>query len=342
MFASYPSPKWFASFAAAAGLLLAGGCGGPEDEESKAPPAPGEVILAEVAGTVITPEDLQEEAERRIARRQPVPDKETLLEQMVERRAMLHRAKELGLDRDAEVTRAIENLLIGKLKETALDDNVREAQIDDDSLREIYAERIEEFTQPAKYRLAILYLEGGENASAAKRAELRSRLEEARDLALSDPPKGGRGPAAGGFGELAVRYSDDQVGRYRGGDAGWFDQSAENSRWPAEVLETGAALAKDAVSDIIETEDGLYLVKKTDERPSAVKPFAAVRMLLQQRELVKRRENLADGFRAEALKGAGAKVHSKALASVDLPGAPSSLARESEDEKPPSLPGLGR
>ena len=177
--------------------------------------------------------------ERRVSRRQPIPGRSELLDEMIRREAIIHRALQTGVDQDPDVQREIENLLIGKLREQELETKLREASVAEEELRAEYESTLDKFTRPAKIRLAMLYLKTSSKMSETKHSEIRSRMDAARARALEESEAqdpSGRRPTGQGFGAMAVEYSDDQASRYRGGDIGWLDANRFEYRWPKAVL----------------------------------------------------------------------------------------------------------
>jgi peptidyl-prolyl cis-trans isomerase C len=292
-------------------------------------------VLATVAGSAITAKDLLAEVAHRQAKHQPVPSKEELLQAMIERAALLHRAKDSGLDRNPEVRRALDSLLVGELRQRELQVKLDALEVSEEEMRAAYAERAQSFTTPPRNRLAILHLVGDKSATEAKREALRARMADAREKALATPAPGGRGPAASGFGALAVEFSDDQVSRYRGGDAGWLSPGQPGSRWPAEVLQAGHALAKEAVSEVLEVEGDFFLVMKTDVRPATTTSFEDALPAIRQQLLTAKREATEKAFLAETSRLARVETHPDALARVDLPSTPPPI-----EQKPPALSGV--
>src|SRR5438093_9544679 len=76
-------------------------------------------VLATVGASEIRVNDLQAE----ISRRRALPasfDRNAVLQEMILRRALLATALQLGLDRNPDVVRACENVLIARLKESEL------------------------------------------------------------------------------------------------------------------------------------------------------------------------------------------------------------------------------
>jgi peptidyl-prolyl cis-trans isomerase C len=297
--------------------------------------APDPKVLATVGDKKITIEDLRNEVQLRRNARRPVPDKESLLQDMITQEALLRRARQSGIADDPRVQHEIRNLLIGKLHERELTPRLEAVQVNDVDLQKEYDQNLVKYTKPAKARLALLYLETNSKMGEARRTELRERLAEAQRKAKQPASPGARGSVAEGFGALAIDYSDDQSSRYRGGDIGWLDAGNFSYRWPRLVLETGYALEEGQVSELIETDQGLYLVMKTGWREGSIAKLEAVRPTLEQGLLLKKRREIQETFRREIVGHAAPKINRDVLGSVELPA--QTIARNRE-VGPPELP----
>ncbi len=299
---------------------------------------PVDPVLARVGAREFRAADLRAEVDYRMKKRRPIPDRETLLREMMTQEALLQRARQAGLDGDSEVRRELNNLLINKLWDREVASRVASVNVSDDEIKAEYDRNLERYTQPPKVRLAMLQLNGRRVMSDTKRAELRSRMEEARRKALEKPAPAVKGAAAGGFGPLAVDYSEDVASRFRGGDLGWLNQGSSGYHWPAAVLQAGYALPRGKISEVLEIGGTFYLLKKTDERPSTVKPFEQVQGALRHALLQGKREALETAFHDEALRRTAATIDLKALAIVELPMNKAVVATAPKSE-PPGLPG---
>ncbi len=299
---------------------------------------PGEPVLARVGDREFRAADLKAEIAYRVKIHRPVPDKEALLREMMMQEALLQRARQAGLDQDFATRRELNNLLISKLWEQEAASRVSTVTVGDDEVKAEYERNLARYTQPPKVRLAMLQLNGQRLMSDTKRAELRSRMEEARSKALAQPAASPQGAALGGFGALAVDYSEDVTSRFRGGDLGWLDQASTNHHWPLAVLQAGYALPRGQISEVVETGGSFYLLKKTDERPSAVAPFTQVQAALKQTLLLRKRQALETTFREESLRRTASTVDQQALAALELPVQKEMVASAPKAE-PPSLPG---
>ncbi|HEX2749620.1 MAG TPA: peptidylprolyl isomerase [Verrucomicrobiales bacterium] len=313
-------------------LLALAGC----HREVAAPS--GSPVLAKAGGEVITVDDFDREVQRRLAKHVPVPDKNALIEEMLGRLAAVTRAKQAKLDGDAETKREMENVLIAKLRAQELEAKLNAATVTDAELKAAFAAGAAAYSHPAKVRMAILHLQGDMKMSDAKRSELRSRMEEALKKAAEAPAPGGRGGAATGFGQIAAEYSDDQVTRYRGGDLGWLDEGNYSYRWPKPVLEAGFALPQGGVSGIIEADNGLYAIMKTDHRDGGSTTLEEAAPSLRHDLLVKKRAEIEAAFLKENRSLTNAEIRQDVLATVTLPAAASPA--QVTASAPPTLPGM--
>jgi parvulin-like peptidyl-prolyl isomerase len=320
-------------------LLAAVGLSSQCEKAPVATTVPAPDTLAVVAGQAITKEDLLAEARWRQAKRQPVPAPAELLQEMVNRLALVERARQAGLADEPETKRRIESVLIARLREQQLDAELAKVEISEEELAAAYQDRLAEFSQAALDRFAILFQEVDAKASEARRAEARQRLESGLAQAAAAPAGGGRGPAASGFGATAIDFSDDQISRHRGGDIGWVAEATESPRVPAEVLAAGRALELGARSGAIETAQGFYAIMKTDSRPGGARPLEQVAGELKQTLLREKRRATEERFLAEAIRAAAATLDTAAASRVEIPVSPRTPASEIA---PPSFPAAAR
>lgn len=290
--------------------------------------------LATVAGQAITEKDLIQEAEWRRSNNQAVPAAPELLEEMANRLALVEKAKQLGVADDPETQRRIQSVIIAGLRAKQLDVELSKVAVTDEEVAQAYEAKREEFARPGLDRFAILFQAADAKASDARKAEAKKRLEDAIALADANPAPGGRGPAAGGFGQVAAQHSEDQVSRYKGGDIGWIETGAKEMRLPVNVIDAGRALEKGKRSGVLEAADGYYVILKTDARPGGARPLEEVADNLRQQLLREKRRALEEGFLADALQRAKANIDTDAAAKVTLPDSPQPAANSPELSPP--------
>jgi len=287
-------------------------------------------VLVKVGSHEITIQDFDREVQWWQNSRRPMPDQDTLLQQMISRELRLQKAKALGLENDPEVRRRYEAMLAGKVEDLELKPQLEELKVTPEETRAVYEKEIGRYTRPAKLRLALICIKTDSKMSAEKLAEAETRIAQARKAALS-LPAGTRG-----LGTAAAEYSEDQGSRYRGGDVGWFDQGRTEYRWPAEVVSAGFSLARNGdISDVIKASEGLYIVSRVDSREPVVTPLEQVQTSIQRRLLAEKRTQTETAFNVKMRSVARVETFSEALAKVHYP---SPTVAKAEEPHPPSLP----
>ena len=292
--------------------------------------APDSALLCKVGNHEIRVDDFRRELEARIKLQRPPADKQALLDEMIAREAQLQRAKAAGLENDPEVRRYYANLLIARLRERELAPRLESNAVSAAAVQAEYQKNLSRYARAAKARLAVIHIKTNAKMSQEKQAELRARIEEARKLAQALPP------TARGFDRVALDYSEDQTTRYKGGDAGWFDEGQPAYRFPNEVVAAGFALSKNGeISDVITTPGGLYLVTRTDTRDGSATPLVQVETSLRRRLQAEQRQQTEQEFLREIRRMTPVKIFSETLAGVEFPTTTVAKARE---VLPPELP----
>jgi peptidyl-prolyl cis-trans isomerase SurA len=154
-------------------------------------------------------------------------------------------------------------IAVAYLRRSRVEENV---VVSPKALREAYEGGAAETKRPQKVRLRMIALkkEGAPEAVAAKR-------KLAADL---------RASAAGGadFASLAIRHSQEPRAR-EGGDWGWTEPRMLRKELDAAL----AGLKPGDVSEVVETDDTLYLLKLEERQSAGVASLAEVQDDLEQR-----------------------------------------------------------
>lgn len=319
-------PGGFPSFGGAAcvGLLLAGmvSCDRPQQAADARP------VAARVGTEVILVSEVEQEIAWRVQRGAHVPSKEALLNDMVERKLLVQKALAAGLEKNQDVQRSWENLLIGRYKEVHLGSDSRDAAVTSEEITERYEANPARFQRGGKARLAILMTALPPSLEPDEVEAKLAGMREARELALQLS----EGP---GFGPLSARYSEDDVTRQRGGDAGWLDEGVPY-RWPEEIVRAGFVLPKGGVSEPLRTAEAVYLVKKLDERPPAKVEIDSVRDRLRSEIHAEKLRAAKAAFARQVREGTPITTFPETLAGLQIP-APSET-KVAAEEPPPSIP----
>lgn len=306
----------------AAVLVAASGCSRPAERDPE--------VLARVGAREIRVPEFRDHLRRRSLGKES-KQLEAALEERIEAEALVQRAIDLGLDKDPDVRRSWENILIARLRATQLEPRLTNAMPSKEQVRQYYATNQTQFTEAAQRRGAVLFLEVPLKSSEERRQKVRRRMEEARSKALELVQEK---PDTRGFGALAIEYSEDQPTRYRGGDVGWLTAGRVDGRYDPIVTETLFALnGTGAVSEVLTTARGFYVVRLLEEKGQRVKPIEGVEALIQQKLLFNGRQQLEADWKRDARGAVKVETFPEALAKLreSLP------AIETKPDSPPAL-----
>jgi peptidyl-prolyl cis-trans isomerase C len=345
------------SFAAVALLLLTSACSAgttaPQTSDTKATPAatapaavaatpkaaqpakpqgPPPVVLARVGEETITVEEFRVEMGRRGGRTpgqfSTVEQRQALLDEMIQQRAALQKARQEGLDDDPEYRATIERMLTTQYLRAHLDPLLEKIEVTPAEIAAYYESHREEFLVPERIRAAWIFLAVSEKADAAQVEKTRKKLEEARLEATKLPAE------TRNFGEVAKRYSEDGSTRYVGGELGWiYASQAESYRWGADLVRAAFALpAPGALSEVRRHEKGWYVLKLVEREEAKPAPIEKLTGGIRSRIQKDRREAVRATFYAQLLATTPVTVDAARLASIAplTPAEPASA--------PPSLP----
>lgn len=257
--------------------------------------------------------------------------KRALLDEMLLQRALVDAAKREGLDREAETRRSIEQLLVNQYLRRTLRPEQDKVQVDDAQIQAWFDDHADDYTIPARRRVAMLRMGVAKDADAAAWSKAEARAQEARSKAAalgSDVPH---------FGTLAREYSDDQATRYRGGVIGWLTEGrAEQYRQDPALLEAAYALKTPGeLSPVLRGTDAVYVARLVETQPAQPRALDQLRGGIQQRLTQERYQAIEAEFRRRMLSSANIEVREQALAAIAPPGPPA----EDSTPQPPAMPG---
>lgn len=301
-------------------VLLGLGCRPTSDPE----------VVARVGSREIRVSDVKSEVARLSRQGSRVPDREQVLERLIDRELLLARARALGLDQEPGIRRAMDNVLIGHLRERELENRIQDAAPPGPEAGETESGSVSESTPRKERHVAVLQMAIPEKASTETRRRLEQRIGEARRMAVSDAA------VSPDFGELAVRFSEEPGSRYRGGDIGWISMEAPRSRWSPDLLTAAFALRQPGdISDVIESGRHLYVVKLMGERTVADRHDPGSGMARRNRDQQQRRQELESSFMETVRASAKVVRFPGMLHAVEIPS-DASLADSAA--MPPRLP----
>jgi len=298
--------------AAAAGALLT-----IYTERLTAPSAAarhGADVLAVVDGETITADDFTRELRRRggLDSFPRAESRRALLDDMVQEAKVIAAAKRAGYDRDPDVLRQVQYLLVGTFNQD-VENQIGTVEVSHAEVRAFYDAHPERFSIPEAAHAALIFIAVPPNAPAEFRQEKLAFAERLRaEAAQADDPAQ--------FGDLAKAYSDDNGTRYRGGDIRWVERRQTHTRWDASVLDAIFAVeAPGALSPVIAAQNGLYVIRLLERRPASLRPLDEVAGDIHDSLIAEKRQRRRDELYAAATAPLQVEVREQGLAALQLP-----------------------
>ncbi len=269
--------------------------------------------LVVVDGETIERADLERELKRRGLAAQSLSRLgRSVLDDMVELEMLAAAARRSGYADDADVRYDVKHALAGRYRSETIEAPLSEIAVGNDEIAAYYDANLEQFTLPEAAHAAIVFL-----AAPAAGSQERREAAEAKAEELRREVEARIAPAESHFGPLAVRHSDDQASRYRGGDVGWLEKGQADSRFEPAVLDAMFALEQPGqMAPVIATEAGFYVVKLLDKKPERTKPLAAVADEMRARLLRSKRAERERELRDRAVAGVEVRMNESQIAAL--------------------------
>ena len=193
----------------------------------------------------------------------------------------------MGLTRDDFRNAIQRDLTIRKYVDEKITSSIVVADAD---IRAFYDQNPDMFAGQDSVRVSHIILLSHEGDVEQSKKDRRAQMESIRTRAVSGE----------NFAELARQYSQDNVAQ-QGGDLGYFPRGMM-----VKPFEDAAfALKKGQISDIVETQFGLHLIKCVDKKSARPVPFeeakARIDMMLKQRQLSTELQNRLQKSRDAAI-----------------------------------------
>jgi peptidyl-prolyl cis-trans isomerase C len=215
-----------------------------------------EAVLASVNGEEITVNEYNEKLTRlsafEKARYRGEAGHKEFLNALIRQKLMVQKAKEMELDKDEDVRRKIDVLIL-EVTEKVLVETLVEREViaktvvTDKEAKAYYDEHKDEFNEKERVRVRHILVATEEEAQ-----KILQELEAGAD-----------------FVKLAESKSIDENTATRGGDLGYF----ERGRMVPEFEQVSFDLQVGEISDIVKTTFGYHIIKLDEKQEASVKEF---------------------------------------------------------------------
>jgi hypothetical protein len=235
-----------------------------------------------------------------------------------------------GYDKDPQILARFKRMMVNQYREDVLVPRFAKLTVSDNEMADYYKKHKSGFVTSEKVRAAVIKINVPTHASDEKKAQLLKRAEAAHVEALK------LDPAVQSFGPVAVKYSDHQPTRYRGGDLGWLEAGKGDRRWPKVVNEVVFSLLEPGeVSPVINSPNGYYIMKLMDTKKSETRPFDMVKERIRHQLLKEKKGQVEQDFYEELRAKIPVRVDNTRLGSIEPPAG----GAQQKIGKPPALPG---
>lgn len=301
----------------------------------KAQPTVSQDVLAVVGDEVITKDDFIKQMSSRggsmPGQYHDMRQKQFLLDFMINQQVMFDDAVRKGIHQDETVQKMFRKATIDKYLELELNQKLEALTVSEREIKQHFDNNKEKYEKPARKRAAIIYKRTPADIADEDKQKLVNELNEVKAQVAELDDKTLH------FGELALSHSDDRSSKYQGGVIGWFVENPKRAyKWDRSVIEALFALpAAGAVSDVLETDDGLFLVRLVGAEQVEEKTLTQVSSGIRQQLLKAKQDALKKKFITQLIEAADIDINQQLLANIN----PLNPDQEATEKKPPALPG---
>ncbi len=250
-------------------------------------------VVAEFRGGKITLKELEKELNAlppALKTRYSTPQgKREFLEQLVQKRLILNKAHEEGIDSDPEILQIVEshkrNLIHNKMMQKISSKSV---DITEEEIRKYYDSNIKDFSTPERYCLKRISTKDKNKGTKILNDLKKNKIK---------------------FEDAVSKYSEDPLTRTRGGEIGCI-QINQRPDVPSDVFK----LKKGDLSGLIELNNYFYIYQVKDILPQQRQDYEHAKESIRMRLVNMKRREMYDAFIKELKEKANVKIYPELLA----------------------------
>lgn len=285
----------------------------PQKGSNKSGPA-----VAKGDGITISADDfkarLDEQSPFIRARYSTLERKKEFLDNLIRFEVLAREAERQGLAKDPEVQNTLKKIMVQKLVQKNFQD-AGAVEVPEAELQKYYDEHREEYVRPKRVRVAAVVLpapvgtpERAKKLAVAQRALSKLRAEEKKN-ALA-------------FAQIVTEFSEDPATKAVSGDLQFKSHEELAKAYSKEVADAAFALKPGQTSGVVQSAQGLYLLKYTGEQPELNRTLEQVKTQIQNKLQRERKTKEFDEWLKKLRQQAKVTVDEKALDAIEVQGAP--------------------
>ncbi|OUR91282.1 hypothetical protein A9Q81_18040 [Gammaproteobacteria bacterium 42_54_T18] len=228
--------------------------------------------------------------------------KNNILNEMVEDQVFYKKAIENGFDKSPEFVINQRKLLAHEYKKYLQQKVGQASVITDYDIGRFYQDNIGQYTKPGMYRIAIYFRRANQEKPQYTLKQIADSVQYLE--------------SGLGFGKYALTSNHLKTNN-RGGKLPWLTAESNVAGIPKTVIQTGESLEIGNVSDVIKTDAGHYLVRLMEKRDSQVTPLDAVKPVIREALLKKKKETQMQTYLQQAKDAYDIVIYEDNLTSTD-------------------------
>jgi peptidyl-prolyl cis-trans isomerase C len=294
-------------------------------------------VVAKGQGIEVTADDfkarLDEQSPFIRSRYQSLERKKEFLDNLIRFEVLAREAEKQGLQNDPDVQNTMKKIMVQKLVQKNFADGDAAKQIPEAELQAYYDSHKADYFRPRKLRLAAVVWNAPEGSperakdlAAAKKALAKLRAEEKKN-ALA-------------FAQIVNEYSEDPASKAASGDLNFKSQAELEQAYSKGFADAAFSLKPGETSGVVETAQGLYIVKATGEQQELNRTFDQVKNQIANKLFREKKTKDFDGWLKKLRDDAKITVDEKALEAVEVAAGPQPAGMPGMPGMPAATPGV--
>jgi peptidyl-prolyl cis-trans isomerase C len=298
----------------AVGLCAAVIACSPQKGSKKSGPA-----VAKGKGITITADEfkarLDEQSPFIRARYSSLERKKEFLDNLIRFEILAKEAERQRLDKDPDVQATLKKIMVQKLVQKNFVDTGGTGDVPEADIQKYFDDHKDEYNRPRRVRVAAVVWNAPQGSpdrakkvALAQKALAKARAEEKKN-ALA-------------FAQIVAEYSEDPATKPVQGDLQFKSLDELTKAYSKEVAEAAFQLKPGEISPVVQSPQGVYLLKYTGEQPELVRTLDQVKAQIANKLHREKKTKEFDEWLKGLRERADVKIDEKALEAVEVAAPP--------------------
>ncbi len=245
--------------------------------------------------------------------------KKEFLDSLIRFEVLAREAEKQGLAKDPDVQNTLKKIMVQKLVQKNFQDPGSATDVPEPDLQKYYDSHKEEYVRAKRVRVAAVVWSAPQGSpdrakklATAQKALAKLKVEEKKNTLA--------------FAQLVAEYSEDAATKGMAGDLQFKTQEELEKAVSKEVSDAAFKLKPGETSGIVQSPQGLYLLKYTGEQPEMNRTFDQVKAQIANKLHREKKTKEFDEWLKNLREQAKITVDDKALEAIEVqaaaPGGP--------------------